>query len=139
VRKKIGDMRHTLPRGVQGPFINDEFGDTYGTIYAFTADGFSYAQMKEYAESARKDLLRLPNIAKVELLGEQPEKIYVEISHKKLATLGIEPLLIFNILDAQNSMTPAGSVDTASVGRFRFGGKHSRDRHSRQQSAVSSW
>jgi multidrug efflux pump len=114
VRKKIGDMRHTLPRGVQGPFINDEFGDTYGTIYAFTADGFSYAQMKEYAESARKDLLRLPNIAKVELLGEQPEKIYVEISHKKLATLGIEPLLIFNILDAQNSMTPAGSVDTAS-------------------------
>ena len=114
VRKKISDVRHTLPRGAQGPFINDEFGDTFGTIYAFTADGFSYAQMKEYAESARKDLLRLPNVAKVELLGEQPEKVYVEISHKKLATLGIEPLLIFNILDAQNAMTPAGSVDTAS-------------------------
>ncbi len=114
VRKKISDIRHTLPRGAQGPFINDEFGDTFGTIYAFTADGFSYAQMKEYAEAARLELLRIPNIAKVELLGEQAEKVYVEISHKKLATLGIEPLLIFNILDAQNAMTPAGSVDTAS-------------------------
>ena len=114
VRKKINDIRHTLPRGAQGPFINDEFGDTFGTIYAFTADGFSYAQMKDYAESARRELLRIPNIAKVELLGEQPEKIYVEISHKKLATLGVDPLQIFNLLDAQNSMTPAGSVDTAS-------------------------
>ena len=114
VRKKLGDIRHTLPRGAQGPFINDEFGDTFGTLYAFTADGFSYAQMKEYAEAARKEMLRIPNIAKVELLGEQAEKVYIEISHKKLATLGIEPLLIFNILDSQNSMTPAGSVDTAS-------------------------
>jgi multidrug efflux pump len=114
VRKKLGDIRQTLPRGAQGPFINDEFGDTFGTIYAFTADGFSYAQMKAYAEAARLELLRIPNIAKVELLGEQAEKVYIEISHKKLATLGIEPLLIFNILDAQNSMTPAGSVDTAS-------------------------
>ena len=114
VRKKISDIRQTLPRGALGPFINDEFGDTFGTIYAFTADGFSYAQMKDYAEAARKELLRIPNIAKVELLGEQPEKVYIEISHKKLATLGIEPLLIFNSLDAQNAMTPAGSVDTAS-------------------------
>ncbi len=114
VRKKLNDIRQTLPRGAQGPFVNDEFGDTFGTIYAFTADGFSYAQIKEYAEDARKALLRIPNVAKVELLGEQPEKIYIEISHKKLATLGIEPLLIFNILDAQNAMTPAGSLDTPS-------------------------
>ncbi len=114
VRKKISDARQTLPRGAQGPFINDEFGDTFGTIFAFTADGFSYAQMKQYADQARTELLRLPNIAKVELLGEQPEKVYVEISHKKLATLGVDPLAIFNILDAQNAMTPAGSVDTAS-------------------------
>ena len=114
VRKKISDIRQTLPRGAQGPFINDEFGDTFGTIFAFTADGFSYAQMKDYADQARRELLRLPNIAKVELLGEQPEKIYIEISHQKLATLGIDPLVIFNVLDAQNSMTPAGSVDTAS-------------------------
>ena len=114
VRKKLGDIRQTLPRGAQGPFVNDEFGDTFGTIYAFTADGFSYAQMKEYAERARLELLRIPDIAKVDLLGVQEEKVYIEISHKKLATLGIEPLLIFNILDAQNSMTPAGSLDTAS-------------------------
>ena len=114
VRKKISDIRHTLPRGSIGPFVNDEFGDTFGTIYAFTADGFSYAQMKEYAESARQELLRIPGIAKAEIIGEQPEKIYIEISHKKLATLGIEPLQIFNLLDAQNAMTPAGSVETAS-------------------------
>ncbi len=114
VRKKIADIRHTLPRGAQGPFVNDEFGDTFGTIFAFTADGFSYAQMKDYAERARQELLRIPNVAKVELLGEQAEKIYIEISHKKLATLGIDPLVIFNLLDSQNAMTPAGSVDTAS-------------------------
>lgn len=70
--------------------------------------------MKEYAERARAELLRIPHVAKVELLGEQPEKIYIEISHKKLATLSIEPLAIFNLLDAQKPMTPAGSVDTAS-------------------------
>ncbi|MEQ1772733.1 MAG: efflux RND transporter permease subunit [Burkholderiales bacterium] len=114
VRKKISDVRHTLPRGAQGPFVNDEFSDTFGTIFAFTADGFSYSQMKEYADRARAELLHIPNIAKVELLGEQPEKVYIEISHKKLATLGIDPLVIFNILDAQNAMTPSGSVDTAS-------------------------
>jgi len=114
VRKKLNDIRHTLPRGAQGPFVNDEFGDTFGTIYAFTADGFSYAQMKEYAERTRLELLRIPDISKVELLGEQPEKIYIEISHKKLATLGVDPLQIFDLLDAQNAMTPAGSVETAS-------------------------
>ncbi len=114
VRKKLGDVRQTLPRGAQGPFVNDEFGDTFGTIYAFTADGFSYAQMKDHAERARLELLRIPDVAKVELLGEQPEKIYIEISHRKLATLGIDPLQIFNLLDAQNAMTPAGSVETAS-------------------------
>jgi multidrug efflux pump len=131
VRKKIGDVRQTLPRGAQGPFINDEFGDTFGTIYAFTTDGFSYAQMKDYAEQARKALLRIPNVAKVELLGEQQEKIYIEISHQKLATLGIEPLLIFNILDAQNAMTPAGSLDTASDRIYlRVSGDF--DRHPRQ-------
>ncbi len=114
VRKKINDMRHTLPRGVQGPFVNDEFGDTYGTIYAFTADGLPFAKLKEYADDARQQLLSIANIAKVEIIGDQQEKIYIEMSHRKLATLGIDPLLIFNTLDAQNSMTPAGSVHTQS-------------------------
>ncbi|MGH8751155.1 MAG: efflux RND transporter permease subunit, partial [Burkholderiales bacterium] len=114
VRKKIGDIRHTLPKGVQGPFFNDEFGDTFGTIYAFTADGFAYARLKDYVDAARQELLRLPNVAKADLIGEQEEKIYIEISHKKLATLGIDPVQIFNTLDQQNSMTPAGSVETGS-------------------------
>jgi len=114
VRKKIGDIRHTLPEGTQGPFFNDEFGDTFGTIYAFTADGFSFAGLKEYVDDARQELLRIPNIARVDVIGAQDEKIYIEISHRKLATLGIDPLLIINTLAEQNAMTPAGSVETGS-------------------------
>src|SRR5688572_2861815 len=90
VRKKVGDIRHTLPQGIHGPFFNDEFGDTFGNIYALTGDGYSYAELKEYAERLRRDLLRVPDVAKVDLIGEQDEKIYVEMSNTKLATLGIE-------------------------------------------------
>jgi multidrug efflux pump len=114
VRKKIGDMRHTLPNGVLGPFFNDEFGDVFGNIYAFTADGYNYAELKDYVEEVRKELLRVPNVAKAELLGDQEEKIYVEVSHRKLANLGIDPLSIFNVLREQNAMTPAGSIDTSA-------------------------
>jgi len=114
VRKKIGDIRHTLPSGVIGPFFNDEFGDVYGNIYAFTADGFNYAELKDYVEEVRKEVLRVPSVAKAELLGDQEEKIYVEVSHRKLANLGIDPLSIFNVLREQNAMTPAGSIDTSA-------------------------
>jgi len=114
VRKKIGDIRQTLPSGVFGPFFNDEFGDVFGNLYAFTGDGFSYAELKDYAEDVRREILRVPNVAKAELLGDQDEKIYVEISHRKLANLGIDPLSIFNVLREQNAMTPAGSIDTKS-------------------------
>ncbi|MEX0959736.1 MAG: efflux RND transporter permease subunit [Burkholderiales bacterium] len=113
VRKKIGDIRHTLPQGTLGPFFNDEFGDVFGSIYAFTADGYSYAELKRYVEAARKEVLRIPNVAKAEIIGEQDEKIYVEVSHKKLANLGIDPLAIFAVLQEQNAMTPAGRIDTA--------------------------
>jgi multidrug efflux pump len=112
VRKKVGDMRHTLPQGTLGPFFNDEFGDVYGNIYAFTADGFSYAELKDYVEEARKAVLRVPNVAKADIIGAQGEKVYVELSHRKLATLGIDPLAIFAVLQEQNAMTPAGSIDT---------------------------
>jgi multidrug efflux pump len=112
VRKKVGDMRHTLPQGTLGPFFNDEFGDVYGNIYAFTADGFSYAELKDYVEEARKAVLRVPNVAKADIIGAQGEKVYVELSHRKLATLGIDPLAIFSVLQEQNAMTPAGSIDT---------------------------
>ncbi|CAG1012208.1 partial Cobalt-zinc-cadmium resistance protein CzcA, partial [Burkholderiales bacterium] len=114
VRKRVGDMRHTLPAGAQGPFFNDEFGDTYGNIYALTGEGFSYAQMKTHADRVRAELLRLPNVAKVEYFGEQEEKIFVEISNSRLATLGLDPQLIFNTLQQQNAMAPSGVFDTNS-------------------------
>jgi len=89
VRKKVGDMRGTLPAGVQGPFFNDEFGDVYGVMYALRADpGFSYAELKTFADDVRQQLLRVPDVAKVELFGVQDEKLYVEISQKRLAQLG---------------------------------------------------
>jgi multidrug efflux pump subunit AcrB len=92
VRKKIGDMRHTLPQGVLGPFINDEFGDTFITIYALTGDGFDLAALRQQADASRRELRQLPDVKKIELIGVQDEKIYIEVSHAKLATLGLNPL-----------------------------------------------
>ncbi|MFL6580442.1 MAG: efflux RND transporter permease subunit, partial [Burkholderiales bacterium] len=114
VRKKIGDIRYTLPEGTLGPFFNDEFGDVFGNIYAFTGDGYTYSELKDYVEAARKEILRVPAVAKAEIIGDQDQKIYVETSHRKLATLGIDPLSIFNVLREQNAMTPAGAIDTHS-------------------------
>jgi multidrug efflux pump len=88
VRKKVGDIRNTLPDGIRGPFFNDEFGDTFGNIFALTGDGYSYADLKDYAERLRREMLRVPDVAKVDLIGLQDEKIYVEMSNTKLATLG---------------------------------------------------
>ncbi|NQD38985.1 efflux RND transporter permease subunit [Permianibacter sp. IMCC34836] len=112
VRKKLADIKHTLPSDVIGPFFNDEFGDTFGNIYALTADGFSQADLRVYAEKARQELLRVPDVAKVELLGVQPEKVYIELSDAKLATLGLDPGLIISTLQSQNVMTSAGDVVT---------------------------
>jgi multidrug efflux pump len=123
VRKKLGDIRYELPEGVRGPNFNDEFGDTYGTIYAFTADGFTHAELKDYVDNVRQELLRIPDIAKVDLLGVQEEKIFIEISHRKLANLGLDPMTLVRTLRQQNSMNPAGSIDTASDKIFmRVGG-----------------
>ena len=80
VRKKVGDMRYTLPQGVQGPFFNDDFGDVYGVIYTLSGDGFSYAELKQFADDARQQLLRVKDVAKVEMFGVQDEKIYIDIS-----------------------------------------------------------
>jgi len=112
VRKKIGDIRGTLPAGVIGPFFNDEFGDTYGSIFAISADGFSYAEVKEYADFVRQQLLRVPSVAKVELFGVQDEKIYVEFSHKKFAQLGIPFESIVAQLNAQNAVEATGVLVT---------------------------
>jgi multidrug efflux pump len=114
VRKKIGDIRNTLPSGIQGPFFNDEFGDVYVNIYALTGDGFDYAKLKEFADRIRAELLRVPNVAKVDFLGEQEEKIFVEMSNAKLALLGIDAQTIIQTLQTQNAVTASGVFDTAT-------------------------
>jgi multidrug efflux pump len=114
VRKKINDIRQNLPQGVQGPFFNDEFGDTYGNLYAFTSDGFSYADVKKFADASRDEFLRVPDVNKVDFIGEQDERIYVETSSAKLASLGIDPQVVLQTLQATNAMLPAGTVETKS-------------------------
>ncbi len=108
VRKKVGDMRYTLPQGVIGPFYNDEFGDVYGSIYALSADGFSPEELRQFAERARSDLLRVPGVAKVELFGVQAEKIFLEIPQFKLAQLGLDLQQVIQQLNAQNGIEGAG-------------------------------
>jgi multidrug efflux pump len=114
VRKKVGDMRGTLPQGVIGPFFNDEFGDVYGSIYALSADGFSREELRRYAEDVRSQLLRVPNVAKVELFGVQAEKLFVEISQKRLAQLGLDMNQVIGQLNAQNAVEGAGTLNAAS-------------------------
>ena len=111
-RKKISDIKVSLPASVEGPFFNDEFGDTFGIIYAFTSDGYSFSELHDYVEDVRRELLRVPDVSKVDVLGDQDEKIYIEMSHKKLATLGVDPLQIFAVLQQQNNMVPAGNFET---------------------------
>ncbi len=112
VRKKIGDMRYTLPAGVQGPFFNDDFGDVYGVIYALQADGFSYAELKTFADDVRQRLLRVPDVAKVEQFGVQDEKLFIEISQKRLAQLGLDFNQVLTQLGQQNAVESAGAVQT---------------------------
>jgi multidrug efflux pump len=114
IRKKVSDIRHTLPPETLGPFFNDEFGDVFGSIYAFTADGFTHSQLRDHVETIRQELLRLPDVAKIELIGVQDDKIYIEVSNLKLAALGIDPNAITQLLQAQNAMTPSGIIQTPS-------------------------
>ena len=116
-RKKIGDMRHTLPQGVIGPFFNDEFGDVYGSIYALSADGFSDEELRRFADDVRSQLLRVPGVAKVEMFGVQPEKIFIEMPALKLAQLGVSGASVIAQLNAQNIIESGGihTSDTHSV------------------------
>ena len=114
VRKKVGDIRPMLPQGAVGPFFNDEFGDTYGNIYALTGKGFDYALLKDYAERIELELQRVPDVAKIELLGLQDEKIWIDLSNTKLATLGIPLPVVQQALAEQNAVTAAGFFETAS-------------------------
>ncbi|NMM37752.1 MAG: efflux RND transporter permease subunit [Glaciimonas sp.] len=115
VRKKIGDIKGTLPPGVIGPFFNDEFGDTYGSIFALSGDGFNYAQMKQYADFVRQQLLKVPSVAKVELFGVQDEKIYIEFSQKKFSQLGISFQDVIDQINAQNTVESTGVMVTPSA------------------------
>ncbi|BBF88068.1 RND efflux transporter [Aquitalea magnusonii] len=114
VRKKLGDVRSSLPATTQGPFFNDEFGDTFGNIYAFTGDGFSDEELRRYVDRAKEEILRVPDVAKVNLVGEQSENIYIDLSSSKLASLGLDTSAIWSALQQQNAMLPAGTYETAS-------------------------
>ncbi|HJR32969.1 MAG TPA: efflux RND transporter permease subunit, partial [Pseudomonas sp.] len=114
VRKKISDIRHTLPPGIQGPFFNDEFGTTFGNIYALTGEGFDYAVLKDYADRIQIQLQRVKDVGKVELLGLQDEKIWIELSNVKLATLGLPLAAVQQALEEQNAVSTAGFFETSS-------------------------
>lgn len=113
-RKKIADIKPQLPRDVVGPFFNDEFGDTFGNIYALTGEGFDYAVMKDYADRVQLALQNVPDVGKIELFGVQDEKIWVELANTKLATLGVPVSAVKDALDQQNALVPAGFFETAS-------------------------
>ena len=112
VRKSVGDIRHTLPSGVVGPGFNDEFGDTFGIIYGFTAEGFTHRELRDYVEKTRARLLRVADVSKVDIIGAQDEKIIIEFSTDKLAGLGIDRGDLIAALQAQNAVSPAGILQT---------------------------
>jgi multidrug efflux pump subunit AcrB len=112
VRKSIGDIRHTLPAGIVGPGFNDEFGDTFGIIYGFTADGFTHRELRDRVEEIRSKLLQVPDVSKIEILGAQDEKVFVEFSMRELASLGIDRSALIAALQAQNVVQPAGTIQT---------------------------
>jgi len=114
VRNEVNDIKGTLPSGVSGPFFNDEFGDVYGTIYAFTADGFTDRELRDYVEGVRNALLTVPDAGKVQLVGAQDEKIYLEFDTHRLAGLGLNRNQILESLKDQNAVTPSGVIQTGS-------------------------
>ncbi|HET7882925.1 MAG TPA: efflux RND transporter permease subunit, partial [Acetobacteraceae bacterium] len=114
VRKSVGDMWHTMPVGVVGPGFNDEFGDTFGIIYGFTANGFSPRELRDVVDDVRSKLLRTPDVSKIEMLGAQDERIFVEFSMQQLAGLGIDRSALIAALQAQNVVQPAGVIQTGN-------------------------
>jgi multidrug efflux pump subunit AcrB len=112
VRKKVGDIRGTLPAGVVGPTFNDEFGDTYGIIYGFTADGFSHRELRDYADRVRSRLLQVPDVSRIDVIGAQDDRIFIEFSTAQLAGLGVDRSALIAALQAQNAIAPAGVIQT---------------------------
>ncbi|NKJ90071.1 AcrB/AcrD/AcrF family protein [Rhizobium leguminosarum bv. viciae] len=112
VRNLIDDIKHEFPQGVVGPFFDDQFGDVYGNIFAFTADGLSQRELRDFAEDARTQILKIPDVGKVDIVGAQDEVIYLEFSTRKIAALGIDRSAIIATLQAQNAVTQSGFVET---------------------------
>lgn len=111
-RKKLNDLRLELPDGVVGPIVNDEYGDVYGLMYAVKGDGINHADLSDAAEDIKRRMLKVPMVKKVDIVGKQAKRIYVEFSQERLAALGLTPLAIAESLKSQNAMLPAGQVDT---------------------------
>jgi multidrug efflux pump subunit AcrB len=112
-RKKLEDLRLELPEGVVGPIVNDEYGDVYGLLYALKADGIGFGELSDFAEDIKRRLLKVPMVKKVDVIGKQAERVYIEFSHERIAALGITPLAIAESLKSQNAMLPSGSIDTS--------------------------
>jgi multidrug efflux pump subunit AcrB len=110
VRKRIGDIQGTFPQGLQGPFFNDEFGDVFGNVYAFTADGVTHRQLRDYVERVRAEVKKVPSAGKMQLLGAQDEVIYLDFSTRKLAGLGLDTNSVIKTLQSQNAITPSGVI-----------------------------
>ncbi len=113
VRKKVGDIRHTLPQGIESLTFNDEFSDVYGSMYALAGDGFDYAALKKQAELIRTELLKLEDVAKVEFFGEQEQRLFIELSNAKLVNLGLSANDLITILQAQNAVVPSGTFESS--------------------------
>jgi multidrug efflux pump subunit AcrB len=111
VRKKIDDIRGTFPQGIQGPAFNDEFGDVFGSIYAFTSDGLTLRQLRDYVEQVRVQIRDVPGLGKIQMIGQQDEVIYLNFSTRKLAALGLDQRQVVQSLQAQNAVTPAGVIE----------------------------
>jgi multidrug efflux pump subunit AcrB len=114
VRNMVNDIKSTLPQGVKGPYFNDRFDDVFGCIYALTGNGYSYEDLREHAEKIRGILLQLPSVKKVDLLGVQPEEIYIEMANAKMAQMGLSPTDIMAAIHGEDAMAPAGMIETSS-------------------------
>ena len=117
-RKKLGDTSHLLPEGVQGPFINDEYSDVDFSVYALEGHGLPERQLVRVAETIRQRLLHVPGVRKIDIMGERPERVFVEFDYARLSTLGVAPQDVFAALSKQNAVTPAGSIDTSGPQMF---------------------
>ena len=110
LRRKVDSVREDLPSGISGPFVNDEFGDVFGVVLALNGEGFGYAELKTMADEVRDELLRLPEVAKVDIYGNQDERLFVEYNNARLAELGLSPSRLAEVLANSNIIVPGGSI-----------------------------